>query len=76
MSSEALQFLKRAGKDGRIVSSGDLSTFQIAEFQASGSFFVDPETSYGYAIVPWGLTTMKDRERETAFSASKAESHA
>jgi len=64
-------FLTRAGTKGRIVSSGDLTTIQIAEFQAKGQFWVDPVTSYGYAIVPWDLTTPKDRKRETAYFENK-----
>lgn len=63
----ALDFLRKAGKDGRIVSSGDLTTTQIAEFQAEDWFWVDPETNYGYAIVPWDLTTPKDRQRESEY---------
>ena len=37
MSKSALEFLKAA--KGRIVSSGDLTTHQIAEFRAHGSLF-------------------------------------
>jgi hypothetical protein len=61
----AEQFLdKCAQSGGRIVSSNDLHVMQIAEAQACHRFYVDPQTSYGYAIVPWSLTTDKDRERE------------
>ena len=62
---DALEFMKKA--KGRIVSSGDLTTVQISEFLASGSFFIDPETCLGWADVPWDLTTEKDRIREKAY---------
>jgi hypothetical protein len=71
MPDSALQFLKRCGQDGRIVSSGDLTTMQIAEFQSQNRFFVD-ENGMGYALVPWDLTTMKDRKREQAFFDGKS----
>lgn len=71
MTNTALEFLKRAGKDGRIVSSGDLTTIQIATFQAADWFFVDPDTGYGWAIVPWDLSTPKDRKREEEYFKGK-----
>jgi len=66
----ALEFLKR-GSDGkhRIVSSGDLHVMQISEAQAEGKFFVDDETGLGWALVPWELTTSKDRMREEKYFA-------
>lgn len=62
--SEALTFLKRAA-DGehRIVSSGDLTTFQIAEAQSQGRFYVEPGGGLGWALLPWHLTTDKDQQR-------------
>jgi len=60
----AIEFLRRAGNDGRIVSSNDLSSAQIVHAQACGRFFVDPETRFGWAIVPWECTTPKDIVRE------------
>lgn len=72
MSDGALEFLKKAIDKGRIVSSGELTTLQIAEFQAAGDFYVEPNGGFGWAIVPWDLTTMKDRKRETAFFEGKA----
>ena len=64
----AIEFLKRAA-DGkhRIVSSGDLHVMQISEAQANKLFFVDDQTGLGWALVPWELTTAKDRHREEAF---------
>jgi hypothetical protein len=60
--NEALSFLKRARSEGRIICSGDLTRFQIAEAQAKSLFYVDPD-GFGYAIWPWDLTTDKDQER-------------
>lgn len=61
----AIEFLKQAAEgDGRVVCSGDLHEMQISRAQAQGRFFVDEETGLGWAIVPWDLTTKKDRDRE------------
>lgn len=63
--AEALEFLRRAATEtGRIVSSGDLLAIQIVEAQATGRFFVDKGTSLGFALLPWDLTTDKDKDRE------------
>lgn len=61
----ALEFLRQCSYgEHRIVSSGDLTPHQISEAQAKGLFFVDENTGMGWALVPWRLTTIKDRERE------------
>ena len=64
----AIEFLRRSA-DGkhRIVSSGDLHVMQISEAQANKLFFVDEQTGLGWALVPWELTTAKDRHREQGF---------
>ena len=64
----AIEFLRRSA-DGkhRIVSSGDLHVMQISEAQANKLFFVDEQTGLGWALVPWELTTAKDRHREAGF---------
>lgn len=68
----ALDFLMRmAVEGGRIVSSGDLTTFQIAEAQACKRFFVGPGGGLGWAILPWELTTHNDRNREQEYFANK-----
>ena len=61
----ALDFLKRAcdGKH-RIVSSGDLTTAQINEARSNDLFFIDNDTGYGWALLPWELRTIKDKERD------------
>ncbi len=56
-----------ASKGGRIVSSNDLHPFQMAELRQAGTFFVDPATSYGWGLLPWDLTTDKDRKREADY---------
>ena len=64
----AMEFLKKSsyGKH-RIVSSGDLNQWQISEAQVNKLFFVDEESGLGWALVPWELTTQKDRQREEAY---------
>lgn len=61
-----IEFIKLAGNGGRIVSSNDLTVLQIAEAQACNRFYVDPDTSFGWAVLPWHCTTAKDRSREDA----------
>ena len=62
----ALEFLKRT--DGhRVVSTGDLNEYQIAEARRDGKMFVDEDTGLGWVLLPWELTTDKDREREQKF---------
>ena len=67
MNESAEDFLKRAvTKGGRVVSSGDLNIWQISEARAKGDWWLSPD-GFGWAILPWELTTDKDREREKAF---------
>lgn len=62
----AIEFLKRT--DGhRVVSTGDLNEYQIAEARRDGKMFVDEDTGLGWVLLPWSLTTDKDREREKKF---------
>lgn len=62
----AIEFLKRT--DGhRVVSTGDLNEYQIAEARRDGKMFVDEDTGLGWVLLPWELTTDKDREREQKF---------
>ena len=66
MSAE--EFLRKSVElNGRIVSSGDLQMEVIVESQANERFYVDPDTSLGWAIIPWELSTMKDRKREADY---------
>lgn len=53
-SDEALKFIQRLSGPNRgchIISSGNLSEFQIAFARANGLFFVDGE-GLGYAMLP------------------------
>ncbi len=71
VSNEALEFLRRA-TDGRhrIVSTGDLHEMQIAEARADGRMYVEPGGGLGWVLLPWGLTTSKDKEREQRLTDS------
>lgn len=67
VTNEALAFLKRCA-DGkhRIVCTGDLTEFQIAEARRENKMWVDPD-GFGYVLLPWSLTTAKDNQREAAY---------
>jgi len=67
----ALEFLRKFADGHRIVSSNDLCRFAISEAQANGHFFYDVETGYGWAAIPWCLTTEKDRKREFKYFQEK-----
>ena len=63
-----LEFVKRCATDDcRIVSSGDLTALQIAEARSSNRFYVDEDTGLGFVLLPWSLTTKKDRDREREY---------
>jgi hypothetical protein len=65
----AIEFLKRS--DGhRVVSTGDLNEYQIAEALRENKMFVDSYTGLGWVLLPWELTTDKDRDRERKFFES------
>ncbi len=71
--NDALEFLKRAAAENcRIVSSGDLTYHQIVEARACNRFYVEPGGGLGWALLPWDLTTEKDRHRESKYFASLA----
>lgn len=59
-------FEKAANLGGRIVNTGDLTTFQISEAREHDCLFVTDD-GMGWAILPWDLTTAKDRQRERRF---------
>lgn len=69
MSESFLDFAKR-NLNCRIVSSNDLSYFQISEAQACQRFWVDGDTGYGWAALPWDLTTDKDNMRHSKHTAT------
>lgn len=64
---ELRDFVLRATTGMRIVSSGDLTPNQISEAQAAYRFWLDVDTGLGFALVPWELTTGKDRKREADY---------
>ena len=70
MGESAEQFLSRAvATGGRVVSSNDLNQWQLSEARRLGNWWVSTE-GFGWAILPWSLTTDKDRDRERAFFAT------
>lgn len=64
-------FMKKFVNGHRIVSTGDLTLFQIAEAKKENRFFVDSETGLGWVALPWELTTAKDKQRESDLSNRK-----
>ena len=61
-------FLRAVGIGGRVVSSNDLNEWQISEARVKGLFWISEE-GFGWAILPWELTTDRDRNRERSFFA-------
>lgn len=67
MEESAENFLSRAASTGgRVVSSNDLDMWQWSEAQSKGLSWVSSE-GLGWAILPWTLTTAKDRDRERSY---------
>ena len=67
MTESAEQFLAKAvAVGGRIVSSNDLNEWQLSEARVLGNWWVSSE-GFGWAILPWSLTTDQDRNREKKF---------
>lgn len=64
---DALTFLKLACGTGRIVPSSEMTEFQICEARQRNLFYVEPGGGLGWRIVPWELTTRRDRERERQY---------
>lgn len=64
----AIEFLRKSATgEYRIVSTGDLNHWQIAEASRLRLMFVDEETALGWVLLPWSLTTDKDRKREADY---------
>ena len=58
---DVLAFLRRAGREGRIVSTGNLTNAQFTEAHEQGRLYVEPSSGRGWALVPWHIATEKDR---------------
>ncbi len=71
MSGGIWGFMKKFVDGHRIVSTGDLILFQIAEARKEGRIFIDNETGLGWVALPWELTTAKDKQRESDLSNRK-----
>jgi len=71
MNDGAIEFLKRAA-DGkhRIVCTGDLNDFQIAEARVENRMYVEPGGGLGWVLLPWELSTRKDKEREQRLAST------
>lgn len=57
--------------DGRIVCTGDLTEMQIVEARRENRMYVDPD-GIGYVLLPWSLSTRKDKEREARLQSNAA----
>lgn len=64
-STRADELLMSSSGTGRIVCSGALTELQIAAARADKRFYVNPR-GFGFAMLPWDLSTLKDLEREGA----------
>ena len=53
MSGGIWGFMKKFVDGHRIVSTGDLTLFQIAEARKEGRIFIDNETGLGWVALPW-----------------------
>lgn len=65
----ALAFMKKFVDGHRIVSTGDLTEFQISEARIEDRLYVEPGEGLclGWVALPWELTTSQDREREKKY---------
>ena len=64
MNNCTLEFLKKFVDGHRIVSTGDLTDFQISNAKAENRFYVEPNGGLGWVALPWDLSTPKDKDRE------------
>ena len=67
-SDDALAFMKKFVDGHRIVSTGDLTDFQISNAKVEGRMYVEPSGGLGWVALPWDLTTTKDKQREILLS--------
>lgn len=63
-SDGALDFMKKFANDYRIISTGDLTEFQISNARCEDRLYVEPNGGLGWVALPWDLTTTKDKQRE------------
>ena len=66
INTDALTFLKKFANGYRIVSTGDLTIFQISNAKVEGRMFVEPGGGLGWVALPWDLSTERDKLREKA----------
>lgn len=75
VSDGALEFMKKFVDGHRIVSTGDLTEFQISEARVEGRLYVEstqPHGGIGWVALPWELTTTKDKQREKILAERNA----
>ena len=66
----ALAFIKKFVDGYRIVSTGDLTDFQISNAQVEDRMYVEPNGGLGWVALTWDLTTLKDKQREESLKLS------
>ena len=69
VSDGALDFMKKFVDGHRIVSTGDLTDFQISNAQVEDRMYVEPNGGLGWVALPWDLTTTKDKQREAMLNS-------
>lgn len=69
VSDGALDFMKKFVDGHRIVSTGDLTNFQISNAQVEDRIYVEPNGGLGWVALPWDLTTAKDKQREAMLNS-------
>ena len=60
--------MKKFVNDYRIISTGDLTEFQISNARCEDRLYVDPNGGLGWVALPWDLTTTKDKQRELNYA--------
>lgn len=66
-----IEFLYRCDGNYRIVTSADLTISQANKAREEGRMFIDPDTGLTWALLPWEVSTVKDRKREKEESSNK-----
>lgn len=67
--NDTLAFLKKFVDGHRIVSTGDLTIFQIDSARAEDRLYVEPGGGLGWVALPWELSTRQDKLRESEMRA-------
>lgn len=65
LNNGALEFMKKFVSGHRIVATGELTGLQIAEARSDGRFYAEPDGGLGWVALPWHLSTVQDKARES-----------